>query len=232
MMRVFAYLTFLLSLVVAFYTSSQPLQAAQAAAAPQDSRKYQITVWVVRPGLKRNPTPSELTHHPEQWTVVQGFASESKPFKDDDALLAYLRNANPLFTFSRFEHRVTTMVAGDEKWNVPLTATRLTLRVAREDRAKLLRTATAALSAERQERYLQFAAKRLIVKEDALVILEDGHGKGQSTFTGIRAISDGSTFTVNPDMQYATSYDKLGSHPAAVRHTPTDVLLVRVQQLR
>ena len=102
-------LPFLLSLVQPVFLPSQSSQNSAIVPPLANSKKHPISVWVIRPTMKRAPTPSNLARNPEQWSDLQGFNAEHQPFKEDGALLSFLRNANPALDNYHHELRLTMM---------------------------------------------------------------------------------------------------------------------------
>jgi hypothetical protein len=223
-----------------FIDASQ--SAEQTVDPSQHLRRYHITVWVLRPVIKRNPTDEQFDSDRQRWQVIKGIGEGLRVTSDAD-LLRHLRQANPDFDFTRIEARRSAEVTSDVSWIVPgLPATcSLTLVVHHENREETIKRMAVGKSQETATRLRLYVRNRLIVEERyALRITDDKKADGSLNarirFTNYHALSPDAVVMVDAAVQYANMPPPksagAGRHRLSrPRHVPTELVLFAVKRL-
>lgn len=128
-------------------------------------KRYRVTVWVVRPVVKRTPTSTELQS--SRWAIAAPGESQI-PIKSDGDLLFLLRRDNPLYNFLRFESKQVVEIPAEKWFTASLPKKhRLRVRVRIRERSRLLAPALPPKGSPDWKQQKSFYAHRLAVEQES-----------------------------------------------------------------
>src|SRR5580700_10074427 len=95
--------------LLALLISEGVLPARQAGKTPQ----FRLTVWSIRPQVKRLPTADELRANPQSWMHIIGFDDAALKGASDDKILGYIRKENSFISLPGIDHKSVSTLAAD-----------------------------------------------------------------------------------------------------------------------
>jgi hypothetical protein len=198
--------------------------------------RYEITVWVVRPEIVRNPTAAEYRKDFYGKFLFNGIDAGAG-ITTDEALLAGLKKANPKFTFPAVEVRRSRTMPGDMPWAVTglPNGHQLTLSVIERDRDKVIRDMTRPDRVSDPKRVRAKLEKEILLNEEGRTEAEPngesasspgtGSGKTASRYRGHHSVMPGAIVLLDANAQFADT-------ETAPRYRPAYLILYRVQPLK
>jgi hypothetical protein len=154
-----------------------------------------------------------------------------------------MHKANPHFEFPRILVKRTTALPADTSWSVPdLPATcSLSLTIHRKKREDVINEMVKGRRAKDAAEFRRAVANMLVLEEKVYISIVDEYGRisqssfnGKIKFTNFHAVKPGSVVMVDAAIQFTDGPPEdagAATSERALRHIPTDLLLVRVQSI-
>ena len=200
---------------------------------PPPPSHFRLTVWTIRPLVKRTPTPDELQKEALRWMVVQGFDKPQIQIASDPKVLDTLRKVNPLLSIPRIEQKSVVTVQIDTVTAAVLTggiSFQIVVKV--KDRDVALAEIGQKTGKARTDEFGRLSAQEIIIQMNLHIPHLDApvHTTPQTTvIKGLRSVKPGFLYAANPDLSYTTTL----AHAAQpgipeeykVRQKPADIVL-------
>jgi hypothetical protein len=201
---------------------------------------YRITVWVVRPLVKRPPSPQELEADSLRWMTIQGFAKPGIRCADDRKLLESLRRVNPLLSFPKIDQKTSAVVSSDTTWSAPLSggiSFKIEIKARRREAAiaDLARTHGKTLADE----FRRLTARQIVIHVDVRMPHRDEAASSPlqgSVYRGYRGVEPGVVQAVNPALSYEIIYPHANKPDAreqpVIRQKVGDIMLFCIEPMK
>ncbi|HLJ54738.1 MAG TPA: hypothetical protein VKT77_06825 [Chthonomonadaceae bacterium] len=215
--------------------AQQPRPARRA----KPASRFRLSVWVLRPVVRRVPMFRELNSDLHRWQTVRGFDSPQLSDLNDRKVLEHVRNSNPQLTIQNFEQKWTTTVQSGTWGAAPLAeGLALNVLVRADDREAAL--------ADIAKQHGKAISDEFRKAPDEIIVDLVGHiphlgatpRERQPTgedITGYRMISPGFLYAVNPNIAFIST---LARPPRAglpneysVRQVPGDIVLYSLEPI-
>jgi hypothetical protein len=200
---------------------ARPIGAAQEDG-PSASR-YEITVWIVRPVIKRSPTAEQYEADWKRWTSLKSI-EEGPAVKSDADLLRRLGEANPDFEFPRVVMKRSTTVPVDVPWAIgrPSPTWSLMLKVHKKERDAVIHRMMEGEKPEAIAKFRRAISGRVILEQRGQTATTEPGSTATKKFEIFHAVAPNAVIMVNGG---------LGFSSPGFTYVPEDLILISVKPL-